>query len=59
MPYRIAESAMTLRDGTAPTAGNLSGDLIARGGRPVSGYSPARSNARVRTRPIGTVPALL
>jgi hypothetical protein len=27
--YRIAESTMTLRDGTAPTAGNLSGDLIA------------------------------
>jgi hypothetical protein len=27
--YRIAESTMTLRDGTTPTAGNLSGDLIA------------------------------
>jgi hypothetical protein len=27
--YRVAESTMTLRDGTAPTAGNLSGDLIA------------------------------
>jgi hypothetical protein len=27
--YRIAESTMTLRDGSVPTASNLSGDLIA------------------------------
>jgi hypothetical protein len=27
--YRVAETTMTLRDGTAPTASNLSGDLIA------------------------------
>jgi hypothetical protein len=27
--YRMAETTMTLRDGTTPTASNLSGDLIA------------------------------
>jgi hypothetical protein len=38
--YRIAETTMTLRDGSVPTASNLSGDLIAnptwQGAMPVS-----------------------